>query len=232
MGFAGGHHTEKQRKKWSRDRTGMNNPMYGVRCYGKDNPFYGKYHSTVAKRMMSDKAKERLSDPRNHPMFGEHRTLGWKKRQSERMSGENNPMWGWRGKDCPNWRRYPSEKTRQLLRNVWKDPEHARKVFSHRSPNRKELECFGIISSVVPKLFKYVGNGELNVGGKFPDFVSTDGSKLLIEFNSDYWHRGENTRTRARHFAKYGYKTLFIWQHELKYPKRLRRKILRFVGLV
>ncbi len=52
----------------------------------------------------------------------------------------------------------------------------------------------------------------------------------------NYWHGEERTgRTRKqeenqriKHFAKYGYKTLIIWEYKLKNTKKLERKILQF----
>lgn len=37
-------HSEETRRIWSEQRSGKNNPMYGVRRYGPDNPNYGKKH--------------------------------------------------------------------------------------------------------------------------------------------------------------------------------------------
>jgi len=211
--------------------------MYGVNRSGENNPFHGKHHTLKWRKEHSGE---------NHPLFGKHLPLRVKEKMSENAywrgksgpflgrTGEKHPMFGRRGKDAPMFGRSPSfrikRKISKFQKELWKNPEHARKVFAHRSPNNKELEVFSIIDSVTPKDFKFVGNGQFVLGGKCPDFMNVNGKKLLIEFNSEYWHRGENTRTRARHFAKYGFKTLFIWQRELKNTERLKRKILKFVG--
>jgi hypothetical protein len=236
----GRHHTDKTKKligkaskkkhytlKWRRDMSermsGKNHPMFGKpgTMLGKHLSsktkrkmavaHEGMHHSSRTKKKIGDKAKKRLSDPKNNPMYG------------VRLCGKDNPMFG----------KHHSSETIKLIRvaveKAWKNPEHAKRVFAHRSPNNKELECFGIIDSAVPKDFKFVGNGQVTFGGKCPDFMNVNGKKLLIEFNSEYWHKGENTRTRYRHFAKYGHRTLFIWQRELKNPEKLKKKILEFV---
>ena len=58
---------------------GENNPMFGVHLhhFGKEAPFYGKYHSSVTKKNLSD-----ILSGKNNPMYGVHR----------------------QGKDNPNWR--------------------------------------------------------------------------------------------------------------------------------
>jgi len=224
----------------------------GISRKGKDNSFWGRHHTSAAKKKMSDNAhwkgrhlplkirnrvsevqRERLSDPRNHYLFGKHPSLKTLEKMSKASEGSNNSMFGRTGSSSPWWGRFHSpetlEKMSQRSSELWKDPKYAKSVFAHRSPNNKELECFGIIDSTVPKDFKFVGNGQVTFGGKCPDFMNVNGKKLLIEFNGEYWHKGENTRTRARHFAKYGYRTLFIWQRELKNPEKLKRKILKFV---
>lgn len=65
-------------KKKSDNMKGNKNPMYG-KC-GEANPFYGKKHSDETKRILSQKAKERLS--KNNPLKG---------RKNDKAAGGNNP---------------------------------------------------------------------------------------------------------------------------------------------
>jgi G:T-mismatch repair DNA endonuclease (very short patch repair protein) len=83
---------------------------------------------------------------------------------------------------------------------------------------------------VSPSEFHYCGNGELIIGGKSPDFVSKK-RKTLVELFGDYWHRGEDPRPRIRYFAKYGYRTLVVWERELKNEEKLRRRLVRFLSV-
>ena len=119
-------------------------------------------------------------------------------------------------------------------RLLWKDPIYAQKVVSSNGvrPNKKELLLLEILERLFPGCFEYVGDGSFWIGGKNPDFKRVDGKRQLIELNGDYWHRGENIRPRARHFAEYGYRVLFIWERELKRNNvvRLEKKLLRFVN--
>jgi G:T-mismatch repair DNA endonuclease (very short patch repair protein) len=73
--------------------------------------------------------------------------------------------------------------------------------------------------------FKYTGNGSFSIGPLFPDFVSTDGSKVVIDVHGCYWHRCAkcfpNSKTttlphrqRISTYSKYGYRTIVIGEHE------------------
>jgi len=204
----GKHHTDETKAKLSDFFRGRKSPMRG------------RHQTTKAKIKISEAQKKRFSDPKNHgPMYGKCQTTKTRIRISKSNIGKHT---------------FSAEmriRASNFQRKLWKDPEFARKVFSScgRKPNKMELIVQKILNSLFQGLFKYVGNGKLFIDGKCPDFVSTDGSMLLIEFNGGYWHRGENTRTRARQFAKYGYRTLFIWSWELKNLRKLKSKIKKFV---
>lgn len=64
--------------------------------------------------------------------------------------------------------------------------------------------------------YKYVGDGSTIIGGKVPDFINNNGEKKLIEIFGDYWHDPKDIEIRRHHFAKYGFRTLIIWEHEIK----------------
>jgi very-short-patch-repair endonuclease len=59
---------------------------------------------------------------------------------------------------------------------------------------------------------------------------------LIIEAFGSYWHGEKRTgmtneeavAERTEHFAKYGYKTLVIWENEMKNISNVRIKILEF----
>ncbi|MEK0338471.1 MAG: hypothetical protein QQN41_13665, partial [Nitrosopumilus sp.] len=93
-----------------------------------------------------------------------------------------------------------------------------------------------------PNEYKFVGKGEFIIGGKCPDFINVNGQKKIVEMFGDFWHgnkyrflalgdslsKKEHGQQRIKHFAKYGYKTLIIWEHELQNENKLKRKIVNF----
>lgn len=84
--------------------------------------------------------------------------------------------------------------------------------------------------------YKYVGNGKLIINSRCPDFVNTNGKKKLIELFGNYWHsklvtgRTETKEARQREnaYAKFGFKTLIIWERELKDEESLLQKVISF----
>ena len=56
--------------------------------------------------------------------------------------------------------------------------------------------------------------------------------KKIIELYGDYWHNTKDgikrNKRRLRVYKKYGYKTLIIWEHELKDLSKLICKIEEF----
>ena len=84
-----------------------------------------------------------------------------------------------------------------------------------RKPTSIERRVINIIDEhQLP--YRYVGDGEIWIAGKCPDFINIDGEKKLIELQGDYWHTKEETQNRAKFFNAYGFETLFIWESEMK----------------
>lgn len=80
-----------------------------------------------------------------------------------------------------------------------------------------------ILDRNFPDEWKYVGNGEVIIGGKNPDFVNVNGRKAVVEVFGDYWHSERITgkpaeqevADRIAHFAKYGFRCTVIWEREV-----------------
>ena len=92
----------------------------------------------------------------------------------------------------------------------------------NRKPNKPEQVVLHLLNELYPDDWMYVGDGRLVIEGRNPDFVNCNGKKLIIEVFGDYWH-GERARCyeetedgRIALFERYGYKTLVIWESELK----------------
>lgn len=101
-------------------------------------------------------------------------------------------------------------------------------------PNKPELVVFNLLNSDYPTEWKYTGDGKIIIGGLNPDFFNVNGKKLIIEVFGDYWHTQKLKPYRINEgrvdvYAKYGYKTLIIWERETKSIGLLKDKIKRFV---
>lgn len=139
-----------------------------------------------------------------------------KKCEGEYNKGKNNPFY--RGK-------FSEESLRKIIK--------AR----HTRPNIPEEKLIEIIDeNNLP--FQYVGNGEVIIEGKNPDFIHTGGEKKIIELFGIYWHSPLYRRVKPTmtydavktHYARNGYESLIIWDTELKNPEVIKNKIMRFNG--
>ncbi|GAI42301.1 unnamed protein product, partial [marine sediment metagenome] len=108
-------------------------------------------------------------------------------------------------------------------------------IFKPTAPERKLIKILG--EHNLP--YRYVGNGAVWFEGYNPDFINTNGVKGIIEVFGDYWHTGavKNWKQleggRINHFAKFGFKTLILWENELENEKAVVKKIKVFTkGLV
>jgi len=112
--------------------------------------------------------------------------------------------------------------------------ERIRKLLqaSSLSPNKSEKKLIYILSKILPREYKFVGNGKIFIENFIPDFINVNGQKKIIEFFGTYWHKKPKKKIRDKRrlktFKKYGYKTLIIWSKELKNRDILKEKILKF----
>ena len=97
-------------------------------------------------------------------------------------------------------------------------------------PNKPETKLFNLLESIQTGDWKYVGDGSFIIAGKNPDFVNVNGKKLIIELFGNYWHRGQNPQDRINIFKPFGFRTLVVWEHELKSEPELVERICEFGG--
>ncbi len=133
-------------------------------------------------------------------------------------------------------------KMSEISKIHWKDPKYARKVITalQAQPNNSEMVLINIIDeNQFP--FRYVGDGKIVIDGKVPDFISTDGSKKVIEFFGSPWHDPAHSdkidvkydRTeegRKKFFTKHGYDCLIIWDDEMGDEAKIVERIKTFIG--
>ncbi len=148
--------------------------------------------------------------------------------------------------------KHHSKKIRKRLSEIgkekWRDPKYREKqlktIFAghNTSPNKPERRVRNGLNKMFPGEYKFVGDGQVFIGGRSPDFINVNGQKKIIEMFGDFWHgekyrllafgdklsNKEHENQRIKHFAKYGFKTLIVWQKELKNIPKLKRKLLKF----
>ena len=116
---------------------------------------------------------------------------------------------------------------RKAIRRLWNSPTHLKKMWKawSKRPNKAELKLQDILDEYFPNTWKYVGDGQLIIGGKCPDFADINGKKDLIELFGTYWHQPDEVVPRERHFRDYGYSCTIIWENELQDKEEVVRKI-------
>lgn len=168
---------------------------------GKNNPNYGKHWSEAIKIKIGAGGK------------GKYVSEETKRKLRKAHKGEKNSFYG----------KQHSEETKQKIREARK---HRKFPKHHTKP---EL-IFENICKRNNLDFYYVGDGQLWVGRKHekqlnPDFIEANGKKICVEIMGDYWHSpllNNNLREEAllsfreKHFKRFGWKTVFIWEMDLK----------------
>lgn len=163
-------------------------------------------------------------------------------------SGKNHPK-GMKGKHHTEESRKKmrdnkiiTDKTRKKMsiasKKRWANKEYREKNIRNLfkalqlKPNKPEKLLTKLLQKILPKEYKYVGNGKFLINTFNPDFINCNGQKKIIELYGDYWHNKKDMKKRdkkrLRTYKKYGYKTLIIWEKELQSINRLNSKILNF----
>lgn len=160
-----------------------------------------------------------------HPMFG--------KKHSEETKAK------FRGRKLSQDAKDRISKAQKAL---WEDPEYVARmmILQNRRPTKPEIRLMHILNLYFND-FEYTGARGFIIDGRNPDFVHTD-CKLVIEMFGCYPHGCElcgykgfdkqSPQDRISHFANYGYRTLIIWEHELKDLPTLIQKILEFISIL
>jgi len=238
---------------WNKGLTKENNEILknasiknSISRKGFPSPMKGKHHTEEAKEKMSQKrlGKTPWIKGRSHTretrkkigLMGKGR-IPWNKG----LTKENNKSL----KVSSNKNRVITKKLwqdskymlkqKKTKRKLWKNPEFVAKQMKSRGvkPNKLETIFENFLNSIQPREWKFVGDGQLIIGGKCPDFANINGQKKLIEVFGDYWHRGQDPQNRIDTFKKFGYNTLVIWEHDIKNlsENRLKFQVAKFLNV-
>lgn len=117
-----------------------------------------------------------------------------------------------------------------------------------KKPNKKEIILIKLLQVILSNEYEYVGDGKILIDSYVPDFININGQKKIIEHFGDYWHANPEkykpndvvyrnlkakkiwikNKQRVNTYSKYGYKTLVIWENELKNLDKVKEKVLHF----
>lgn len=223
----GYHHTEKAKVKMAQSQRGRHHT----------EETKAKISQSLKGRHLTEETRAKLSQVR----MGKSYRLGTR-HSAETKAALSQAATG----------RQPSEKTRKLLseglvtryenpearrklseslRKRFADPEYRERAIKvmrlglHLKPNKPELKLLSILNKHFPGEWAYVGDGQLIIGGRNPDFTNINGKKQLIELFGSYWHDIFDVAERTEHFRSYGFQSLIIWEDELNNEVKVVKKI-------
>lgn len=150
----------------------------------------------ISKTLSGRKQTKEEIEKRRQKLIGKTRTEEQRKRISEALKGEKNPLFG-----------------KKLSK------EHIRKCLRRRPISSLEIKVQKVINKYsLP--YRFVGNGKFFIERKNPDFININGEKKAVEVyarkhkelfrgNVEGWKQD-----RIKTFSKYGWKIIFIedWQ--------------------
>jgi len=241
--WLGKHHSPETRTKMSEAQRGNKHAL-------------GRHHSPEARAKMSVATKGRVS-----PMKGKHRPPATRARMSASQRGKHlstntrvkisesvKRLW-----DNPEYRQKVNaarrrgwkhtvefrSMTSKLSKERWQDPAFKERTLRRmlkgvRSrPTNPERAVQVILDQHFPGEWKYVGDGEVIIGGKNPDFVNVNGRKACLDVFGDWWHGEQRTgipneqavAERIAHFAGYGFRCVVLWEDETKSEDIVLRKL-------
>jgi endogenous inhibitor of DNA gyrase (YacG/DUF329 family) len=182
----------------------------------------GRKHKGENNPAKRQEVKEKIS--KNNPMKNPVVRKIWEKK----MKGENNPA------KRPEIKAKIREKNLHILSRFWHGPNNPFYGKRHREDTLRKIrearmrqkipKSLTVPEKLFMKLvekyglpFKYTGNGSFWVGYPpiNPDFIGTDGKRVVVEILGEYWHTPKEFEERKKQYAKYGFKCIGIWGHEL-----------------
>jgi len=191
--------------------------------------------SPKARKVKSEAAKESLNRPevkarnsaiqkvlKNDPEYKKHYSEKMKEIWADPVRREKRLI------SCRNLELIA--KRSEIQKANWENPQYIKKQMKARNvrQNKQEKKLEQILNKLYPNEYKFVGHGEVVIGGKCPDFINVNGQKKIIELFGDYWHRGQDPQDRIDIFKPYGFDTLVIWERELKDIEWVKFRIRKF----
>ncbi len=231
----GKHHSMESIKKISDSKKGHRSHRKGLQLieeYGCEKAEEIRKKNSVTQKKLYDTGKKIATKFWTGKKFTNYH----RQKQSEKIKEyySKHDIWN-KGltKDFNESIKSMSDKNSCIIKKLWENKDYREKQIKAilnatiEEPNESEKKLFDVIqNNNLP--YKYVGNGEVIIGFKNPDFINVNGEKKVIELYGDYWHRNDNPQDRIDHFKKYGFDCLVIWERELKNKDSLFEKLKEF----
>lgn len=200
-----------------------------------DHPNYLKRQTVEARKKISATMKARYREGKIKFDYSKSHTPEINKRRSDTLKRYFRSREGKKARSAIMRRRWKDPiykaKMAAMVRAKWQTAEYIQKVTKNRlkalkmKPNKKETILIKFFQDYgLP--FKYVGDGQLTIKGRTPDF--SDGNGKLIELFGEYWHEPEEEKDRIDFFRRHGYHCLVLWENELEKNNSLLQKITDF----
>jgi very-short-patch-repair endonuclease len=213
---------------------------YNIVRRGKGDAHKGKIVSLETRSKISEASKgnkkwlgRHHSDASRNKIRGYHLGITLSDDIRNKMSNTHKIRW-----ENPDLKKRVSE----AHKRNWQDPEYSSKVVrntakaQNKHPNGKETIVLRMFKELGLVNWKFTDTGEYAYGKKRPDFMDITKMDKIIEMFGNYWHVDkvrcyeETEEGRIAHFAKYGFKTLIVWESEIKKtPEVVKSKIAAFV---
>lgn len=124
------------------------------------------------------------------------------------------------------WKNNGKESAKRWAKKTIKQKEQwiieMRKAQEVRPTNPEKIMREIIFKNNLP--YRYTGDGKFWITNINPDFVNTNGQKIVIEVFGNYWHNLLNIkimdRKKKKILKKWGWKRIIIWEKELYKNKR------------
>ena len=196
----------------------------------------GKSHSSKTKKVMSEKHKIYYDDPANLLKHCERQkevcnTKECVLKHSKIMQGfwadpkwadeQRNSIIEKRGSDISR------AKSSEASKKNWLITEYRHKVLDRRGKSKPE-ETFEYICKKYDLSYIFVGNGQICIDRKIPDFISIKDDHKLIEIWGEYFKKGRNPQDLIDFYKARGYECIVILASELKSCEQVVAKIRAF----
>lgn len=124
----------------------------------------------------------------------------------------------------------PRRSISERVKVEWKQSSYIRsqmKARNRTTQNKAEKKLEDLLNITSPGKYKFVGDGSVIIGGRCPDFIDEE-QKKIIEMFGNYWHQSVDEKLKIEHFESHGYKTLVVWEKELKDEESLKEKLIAY----